>query len=276
MTNSQTLAYRLRKLILISGIVFTIAGIIWAVLPFFNEFFKEKFDFEFVGLVSTVLVINPVVGDSELLYGINLLVILGLLLLGQWAFLRPGKGWTKRMLTVGKPLRSSVIAAGVVAMLLTTGLIALLLELPNWWQEIVNADNTWGTFGIFASMLAIWGIWTWIFFVYWRQGDRYTQLGKMIRGLVAGSILETIIAVPVHIWATRQRECYCCRGTYTTLILAATVLIWVFGPGIVLLYMREKYRQAKLISICPNCGCDLQNMKDADSNECPQCNKDTP
>jgi len=275
MTNSQTLAYRLRKLILISGIVFTIAGIIWAILPFFNEFFDEKIEFEFAGLVSTVLVINPIIGDSELLYGINLLVILGLLLLGQWAFLRPGKGWTKQILTVGRPLKSSVIAAGAAAMLLTTGLIALLLELPDWWQEIVNPDNTCGAFGIFASMLAIWGIWTWIFFVYWRQGDRYTQLGKMIRGLVAGSILETIIAVPVHIWATRQRECYCCRGTYTTLILAATVLIWVFGPGIVLLYMREKYRQAKLMSLCPHCGCDLQNMQDADNNECPQCNKDT-
>ena len=68
----------------------------------------------------------------------------------------------------------------------------------------------------------------------------------MIRGLVAGSILETIIAVPVHIWATRQRECYCCRGTYTTLVLAATVLIWAFGPGIILLYMREKRRVEKL------------------------------
>ena len=280
MTNSQTLAYRLRKLILILGILFTIAGIIWAILPFFNDFFDEKFDFDFFGLMGTVLIVNPVVYDSELLYGINVAIVFGLFLLAQWAFLRPGKGWTKRMLTIGKPMKTSIFAAGLMASLLTTGFIALLLELPNWWQPLMENDGEgWSNIGsiiIGAVMLAIWGIWTWIFFVYWRQGDRYTQLGKMIRGLVAGSILETIIAVPVHIWATRQRECYCCRGTYTTLILAATVLIWVFGPGIVLLYMREKYRQAKLMSLCPKCGCDLQNIPDADSDACPQCNKNTP
>jgi hypothetical protein len=70
----------------------------------------------------------------------------------------------------------------------------------------------------------------------------------MIRGLVAGSLLEILVAVLVHVWATRQRECYCCRGTYTTLVLAATVLIWVFGPGIIMLYYREKYRLFKLDS----------------------------
>ncbi len=100
---------------------------------------------------------------------------------------------------------------------------------------------------LYGTMLIIWAIWAWIFFIYWKQGDRYTQSGKMIRGLVAGSILEIMVAVPVHIWATRQRDCYCCRGTYTTLVLAGTVLIWAFGPGIILLYMREKYRMGKLV-----------------------------
>ena len=69
----------------------------------------------------------------------------------------------------------------------------------------------------------------------------------MIRGLIAGSVLEVMVAVPVHVWAARQRDCYCCRGSYTTLVIAGTVLIWAFGPGIILLYMREKYRRAKLI-----------------------------
>ena len=134
MTNSQTLAYRLRKLILISGIIFTIAGILWAILPFFNESLEGKIDFDFFGLMGTVLIVNPVAADSELFYGINVAVVFGVLLLAQWAFLRPGKGWTKRMLTVSKPMKTSIFAAGLMATLLTTGLIALLLELPNWWQ----------------------------------------------------------------------------------------------------------------------------------------------
>lgn len=246
MTSAQSVGYRLRRVILVVGVVFTIAGIVWCVLPFFNEFFEDYIEFEFAGLIGTVLAVNPLVANNELGYGINFVVVVGLLLVSQWMFLRPGKGWTVRMASEGRPLKTSVIAAGVIAMLLTTGLVACLLELPNWWENIMSGDDWWGTVGIIASMLVVWGVWTWVFFVYWRQGDRYTQLGRMIRGLVAGSILETIVAVPVHIWATRQRDCYCCRGSYTTLVIAGTVLIWAFGPGIVLLYMREKYRRAKL------------------------------
>lgn len=242
MTKAQKIACRLRHIILVVGILFTIAGIIWAILPLF--FSIENF----AGLFGTILIYHPFATENEF-YGINVVVVLGLLLLAQWAFLRPGKGWTIRMATVGRPLKTSIFAAGLMAMLLTAGVITLLLEFPNWWETIMDNDeglNGYIPLVILAVLLTVWAIWTWIFFVYWRQGDRYTQLGKMIRGLVAGSILETIIAVPVHIWATRQRECYCLRGTYTTLILAATVLIWAFGPGIIFLYMHKKRRIEKL------------------------------
>jgi hypothetical protein len=157
------------------------------------------------------------------------------------------------MLTEGRPLKTSIFAAGVMAMLLTTGAIALLLELPNWWQGVLGEEkDLLRPFLILGVMAILWAAWACVFWVYWKQGDRYTQLGKMIRGLVAGSILEIMVAVPVHIWAARQRECYCCRGTYTTLVLAGTVLIWVFGPGIILLYWREKYRREKLIQQNPS------------------------
>jgi len=74
----------------------------------------------------------------------------------------------------------------------------------------------------------------------------------------------------------RQRECYCCRGTYTTLILAGTVLLWAFGPGIVLLYMREKYRQQRLLPTCFQCGYDLRGTVSAGRTECPECGQTIP
>lgn len=196
MTAAQSLAYRFRRLILIAGIIFTVAGIVWAVLPYLNDFFDRYFEFDFYGLMGTVLVFVPV-------YGINVVLIVGMVLLGQWAFLRPGKGWVVRMTTVGRPLRSSVIAAGMIAMLLTTGLIALLLELLNWWEPVVEGEGNWARVAIWGAMLIMWGIWTWIFFVYWKQGDRYTQLGKMIHGLLAGTAIETIVAVPARAYMGR-------------------------------------------------------------------------
>lgn len=245
MTSAQEKAYKLRHFILVVGIVFTLSGLIWVLLPIFYGI--NHSEFKSMGILGTVLAFNEAASKGALPLAINTIIVIGIILLLQWAFLRPGKNWKVRLTTEGVPLKSSVFAASVMAMLLTTGLVSLLLELPDWWKELMEADSFLIIASIYGTMLVIWGIWAWIFFIYWKQGDRYTQSGKMIRGLVAGSILEIMVAVPVHIWATRQRECYCCRGTYTTLVLAGTVLIWAFGPGIILLYMREKYRRGKLV-----------------------------
>jgi hypothetical protein len=244
MTKAQDKAYRLRRTILVGGILFTIAGIVWAILPLLLSGFDDC-----AGLFGTPLIANSFAGNCETFYCVNVIFVFGIILLAQWGFLRPSKGWAIQTADVGKPLKTSVFAAALMATFLTTGFISLLLEFPNWWEVVMGKESDSTFFNsliVWAVMLLIWSIWSWVFFVYWRQGDRYTRSGKMIRGLVAGSVLETIIAVPVHIWATRQRECYCCRGTYTTLVLSATVLIWAFGPGIILLYMREKRRVEKL------------------------------
>lgn len=245
MTSYKELAYKLRHLILVVGILFTLAGLVWIFLPVFCH--PNESSFSPMGIFGTVLAFHPFASDGELEYAINTIIVVGIIFLLQWLFLRPGKNFKIRLLTEGRPLKTSVFSAGIMAMLLTVGLISLLLEFPNWWEGIIESESGFTLSCIYITMFIIWGIWAWIFYVYWKQGDRYTQLGKMIRGLIAGSILEIMIAVPVHIWATRQRECYCCRGTYTTLILAGTVLIWTFGPGIILLYMREKHRRKKLL-----------------------------
>ena len=265
MTKAQHAGNRLRRVILVAGIIYTLAALIWAVLPFFSDFLFEEF--LGAGLIGTPL---GWWSDGPLSYGVNLACVLGLLLLAQWALLQPGRSWRMRLVSTGRPLKSAVIAASAMAMLLTVGALTLFVELPNWWEPILDRAEEWGRWGmliIWAPMLALWGVWAWIFFVYWRQGDRYTQLGRMIRGLVAGSLLEVLVAVPVHVWVMRQRECYCARGTYTTLVLAGTVLLWAFGPGIVLLYMREKYRRAQLFPICTKCGYDLR----ASTGVCPEC-----
>ena len=190
MTSAQEKAYKFRHLILIVGIIFTLAGVTWAFLPLF----VDMDDTGLMGIFGTVLVVNPVASDSKLAYAINTIIVIGLVLLLQWAFLRPGKNWKVRLTTEGRPLKTSVFAAGVMAMLLTTGLISLLLEFPDWWQGIIGAESPVIIASVYVVMFVIWAIWAWIFFIYWKQGDRYTQSGKMIRGLVAGSILEIMVS----------------------------------------------------------------------------------
>ena len=263
MTKARRSAYRLRRLILVAGILYTIAAVCWIVLPFFNDYFFT--DFIGAGLIGTPLVLG--LEDHASTYGIGVALIIGLLLIAQWAFLRPVRGFAISLAVQGRPLKSAVIPAAAMAMLLTVGPIALILEVLDWWKPIIDGDAR-TVIGLWMAMLLLWSVWAWIFFAYWRQGDRYTQLGKMIRALVAGSLLEVLVAVPVHVSIARPRQCYCERGTYTTLVLAGTVLLWAFGPGIILLYLREKHRRAKLIRLCESCG---YNLTGNTSGVCPEC-----
>jgi hypothetical protein len=57
--------------------------------------------------------------------------------------------------------------------------------------------------------------------------------------LLAGSILELLIAVPTHIIA-RWRN-YCCAGfmTFWGLVTGLSVLLFAFGPGMFILFVRR-------------------------------------
>ena len=65
MTSAKITAYRFRRLIFIIGSLFTIAGVAWVILPFFNDFFEERIDFVFYGLMGTVLAPFKAVSESE-------------------------------------------------------------------------------------------------------------------------------------------------------------------------------------------------------------------
>jgi hypothetical protein len=212
MTRGRQLALRFRRLILVLGILFVVFGLSWLLGPFFGEVLYD--DFVAAGLMGTPLAPGGLKMQSEGGHAVNLALVLGLLLLAQWAFLRPGRLLTTRLAVRGWPLRSAIIAAAAMAMLLTIGAIALVLEIPDWWEPVGYSYNGWIIAEIWTAMLLLWMLWAWIFF------------------------------------------------------LAGTVLLWAFGPGIVLLYMHEKYRRARLFPLCSNCG---YNLRGNESGVCPEC-----
>ncbi len=257
-TQSQRKADWFRRTILIVGMLYVVGAVGWIFSPLIGE--------DFAGVIGTPLAVFE--GNTRGEYAYLAAGVIGAILLAQWAFLRPRQGWRPQLLATGRPMRSAIIAASAMAMLLTTGAITLVLEIPirreGLLEEGMNVPWMWGT------MLVVWAFWAWVFFVYWRQGDRYTQLGRMIRALVAGSFLEAIVAIPAHILVMRQSDCYCARGTYTALVFAGLVLLWAFGPGIILLYMRESHRRMRLEPICSSCTYSLRGLP-LRSERCPEC-----
>lgn len=257
-------AYRLRKGLLVVGSLCVLAGVAWAVLAPPLQWGA--------GLLGSQLVVFD--GDSKGKYWTNVAVVVGLFFLSQWWFLRPRRGWAPTLTLTGRPMKRAVVIAACLSALISMSVLGTALELVGGWEGFVKllGNSIINFWGVIAVMWAAWGV---VFFLYWRQGDRYTQLGRMIRGLLAGSFLAFLVAVPVQITAPRRQNCYCALGSYTGLVLAGTVLLWCFGPGLVLLFLREKYRAEKLrqgqSATCPRCGYDLQGTLAAGRDTCPEC-----
>lgn len=171
------------------------------------------------------------------------LLLVGTLLALQWMFLSPGRRWRIRMSEQARPMRMAVIAAACMAMLLSVGLLLTLSEIhfPGYWPEVARIDDEsalpWHFYGIMA---ALWLFWTVVFWNYRRSGDGLSRVGGLATGLVAGSLLELLVAAGVYAWNPHQEDCWCARGSYAGLVFGGTVLIWAFGPALLPLFLRQK------------------------------------
>ena len=67
---------------------------------------------------------------------------------------------------------------------------------------------------------------------------------KLHRWLLAGSVLELLVAVPTHVVVRRREECCAGMATGLGICVGIGVMIVGFGPSVALLY----YRRWKQIS----------------------------
>jgi len=200
-------------------------------------------------------------GDERLDYLLHALLYLGLFLLMQWLFLMPRGSWRLTLNVEGRPLRRAAVAGGFVAMLLSAGLMAVLLD---WrWTSIEGFAPAHGTdatiwahltytedgqrFGaVWLAMALLWVAWAAMLYRYNRSLDRHTFLTRVFRWLLAGTVLELLVAAPAYARTTGD-DCYCARGSYTGLVFGLTAAFWLFGPGLFLLFVREKRRLERAI-----------------------------
>ncbi|RKY12462.1 MAG: hypothetical protein DRP65_01250 [Planctomycetota bacterium] len=193
----------------------------------------------------------PVIKEmGKLGYFLFVAIYLAFFFLSQWFFLCPGRIWKIKVQPQGRPMKRSAISAAFAVALLSVGLFFSLLDLlpgaafedgPPYFSCVYFSYH----YVLILIPLALWCLWSVIFCIYWRQGDHYTWVGKVLRALIGGTILEFFVSVPIYV--TRQEDCYCVRGSYTGLVFGATVLLWAFGPGVFLLFIKEKHRREKLL-----------------------------
>ena len=160
---------------------------------------------------------------------------LAVMALGQSVMLLVPVDTTFRRPKVQRSVIWPVLASGLMIGLLVVGAVASILE-------FIKGDNALNSASLLigiAIVVAVWLAWTLIFYRLNRDSKPMDVVTSQCRHMLKGSILELLVAVPTHVVA-RYRD-YCCAGFLTFLGIAfgMATMIFSFGPGIFLLYVKR-------------------------------------
>ncbi|HEX5242863.1 MAG TPA: hypothetical protein VFW23_06320 [Tepidisphaeraceae bacterium] len=112
-----------------------------------------------------------------------------------------------------------------------------------------------------------WAFWFLVFALVgaaeWRR-----RFAGMYRALVAGTILELLITIPIDAQVRKRTNCYCGEGTLLSLIIGLTAILWTFGPGVAILFLIRRNQLASMAGRCLKCDYDLRGLE---SSRCPEC-----
>lgn len=122
---------------------------------------------------------------------------------------------------------------------------------------------------VIAIMVAGWTFWFLIFALV-GGGEWPRRFGRMYRMLIAGTVLELLITIPIDVQVRKRTNCYCGEGTFFSLIIGLTAILWVFGPGIAILFFIRHRQRLEQGGCCLQCGYNLHGLT---SDRCPECGR---
>jgi hypothetical protein len=131
----------------------------------------------------------------------------------------------------------------VAALMLTVLVGALFLALT----EVFHVHGRdWVAYTFWAIVCVNWVVWTVIFYVRCRPLERHRVLQSLATWLLAGSLLELLAAVPSHLVVMRRPGCLVGLNTGIAIMAGVCVMLWSFGPGIVLLFLRNRLERERI------------------------------
>lgn len=182
---------------------------------------------------------------------------LGILVAGQSLLLLLPINLAERRLPARRPLKIPVtVTAFFLGNLFLAGLLSILCALfkeagfqPFTFLAPGLADPGNPTGGecavsITIIFLAFWIIWAVIFRSFAKADAPDALLKRITRWLLAGSILELLVAVPSHVIVRRRDDCCAPIGTFWGIATGISVMLLCFGPGVFFLFV-ERFRRLK-------------------------------
>ncbi|MEE2719365.1 MAG: hypothetical protein VX727_06245, partial [Planctomycetota bacterium] len=222
-------------------------------------------------------------------YWVNVGVMLPLMVGSQVLFLLP---LAPVRLTSGRPssLRGSILVAGFAAaflsLVLALGVFGLAQLLGGWLDEgdvaflpftdfespsFLNTDawEHWAFLVPLAFLLASWAVWSIPISRFLRRGQPLDRFSRLTGLLLAGTLVELLLLIPLEALLRRRSDCYCSTGSFQGLVGALAACLWLLGPGIFLLLANR--RPAWWKQHCQRCGYPRSGSR---SPQCPECGWD--
>ena len=131
-------------------------------------------------------------------------------------------------------LLAPVIIASLMMTILVGGVSLSLLELFTIDDEGIIIWIFWAFIGV------SWVVWSIVLFARYKEMDRYAAVKGLISTMLAGSLLELLVAVPSHIVVSRRPGCFVGLATACGITSGIAVMLWSFGPGIVLMFLQKR------------------------------------
>ena len=158
---------------------------------------------------------------------------------------------------------SVLVGSGVFAALML-GVLSALANVADVWKDYATGFTEVGIY-----FLMLWWMWSLPLFLIglrWPEG-----MGQRIyRALVAGTVLELLIAIPIDAYVRKRTQCYCGEGTFIAMAIGMSAAVALTGPAVVILMLarRELVEKRRAGLVCRTCGYDLRMLPGA---KCPEC-----
>ena len=178
--------------------------------------------------------------ETLMFIGLMILPVLGLLL--SQAVLLVSVDRSFRRPIPRSSLQRIVWTTAFATGLLTTGvLISVAFAIDTAWKSAL-IDSRFGFTLLMLSWIPAWIVWGLAFNRYVK--DEESLVHRMISRLLAGSVLELLVAVPCHVYIRYKEECSAPIFSGWGIVTGIAVMFLALGPGVLLLY-RKRLEQYK-------------------------------
>jgi hypothetical protein len=155
---------------------------------------------------------------------------------GTQAALLLGAGTSDFFRPIRRPRLLVPVVVGALMLATLVGALAMGLD------EYFRASRSWEViyWPIFGLSWVFWGV---VLFLYTRRVDRYRVLRRIVGAVLAGSLVELLIAALIHNVVSKRPGCFVGIQTAMAVFAGLCVMLWAMGPAVILLFLREKRRR---------------------------------